>query len=49
MINLFQWAYYFKKAGPGNGETDDRRGILCDLLVSSNLDTTKCDEIIGTL
>lgn len=43
----FQWHQYFKKAGPGDAGTRNKRKILCDLLTTSNLDTSKCDEIIG--
>ena len=45
---LFQWHGYLRKAGPGDHYTrQDKRAILCDLLTTSNLDTSKCDEILG--
>jgi len=40
-----KWLRYFNKAGPGEGDTKET--ILCDLVTTSNLDKTKCDELFG--
>jgi len=40
-----KWINFFKKAGPY--EVRDKWQTLCDLLTTSNLDRSKCDEIIG--
>lgn len=48
-----KWLRYYYKgapAGPGGGHElmeEHKWGILCELLTTSNLDKTKCDEIIG--
>jgi len=42
------WHTFLRKAGPGDHYTQQtRRHLLCDLLTTSNLDKTKCDEILG--
>jgi len=43
-----KWATYFVKAGPsGAAGPEHRRGVLCDLLTTSTLDKSKCNEILG--
>jgi len=40
-----KWVKYFNKDGPGEGVP--KRTMLCDLVTTSNLDRSKCDEILG--
>jgi len=40
-----KWLKYYNKDGPGEGGS--KRSILCDLVTTSNLDRSKCDEILG--
>merc|ERR1712180_257173 len=40
-----KWLRYYNKAAPGGGE--HKWDILCNLLTTSNLDKSKCDEILG--
>ena len=47
LTNIFQWQRYLKKAGPGDYYTENKELVLCDLLTTSNIDTSKCDEILG--
>ena len=42
-----KWIKYYNKDGPGGSDIGSRRSILCDLVTSSNLDKSKCDEILG--
>ena len=42
-----KWLTYYNKAGPGGSDMGSKRSILCDLVTSSNLDRSKCDEVLG--
>ena len=45
---MFQWLNFDYKAGPAVKDPEPKRKILCELLTTSNLDTSKCDDILGS-
>ena len=44
---MLQWLNFYNKAGPATQHSGSKRKILCDLLTTSNLDTSKCDQVLG--